>query len=72
MMPRVADVDALAQLLRETEDHHAAFERVAPKHEWSDFYAAYIWARQHGSSPDDAAAAAERYMAEVKHVVVPG
>jgi hypothetical protein len=28
-------------------------------------------ARQNGSAPDDASAAATRYMAEVKHVVVP-
>jgi hypothetical protein len=28
-------------------------------------------AREAGSSPDEAAAAAGRYMAEVKHVVVP-
>jgi hypothetical protein len=28
-------------------------------------------ARQSGSTPDEASAAAGRYMAEVKHVVVP-
>jgi hypothetical protein len=28
-------------------------------------------ARQHGSSPEEASAAADRYMADVKHVVVP-
>jgi hypothetical protein len=28
-------------------------------------------AREGGSSPDEASAAADRYMAEVKHVVVP-
>jgi len=27
-------------------------------------------ARQNGGNPDDASAAADRYMAEVKHVVV--
>lgn len=65
------DVAALAQLLHETSEHHGAFEAVAPKHDWWDWYAAYIDARERGSAPDEAAAAAARYMAEVKHVVVP-
>jgi hypothetical protein len=47
-----------------------AFEAVAPPHDWWDWYAAYMDARQSGSAPDDASAAADRYMAEVKHVVV--
>jgi hypothetical protein len=64
------DVTALAQLLHETADRHGAFEAVAPPHDWWDWYAAYIDARQSGSSPDEAAARAERYMAETKHVVV--
>ena len=62
-------VDELAQLLRDTEQHHGAYEAVAPAHEWSDWYAAYLQARLDGSSADDAAEAAGRYMAEVKHVV---
>ena len=65
------DVPELAQLLQETALHHGDFEAVAPPHDWWDWYAAYIDARQHGSSPDEASAAAGRYMAEVKHVVVP-
>ena len=65
------DIPALAALLHETADHHGAYEAVAPPHDWWDWYAAYMDARQTGSSPDDAAAAARRYMAEVKHVVVP-
>jgi hypothetical protein len=64
------DVAALAQLLHETADHHGSFEAVAPPHDWWDWYAAYMAARQHGSSPDQAAASAGRYMAEVKNVVV--
>ena len=40
-------------------------------HDWWDWYAAYMRTRQVGSTPDEAAAAAGRYMAEVKHVVVP-
>ncbi|MDR2984514.1 MAG: glyoxalase [Nocardiopsaceae bacterium] len=64
------DVDALAHLLRETAEHHGSFEKVAPPHDWWDWYAAYLDARQHGMNEDDAAAAAGRYMADVKHVVV--
>ena len=64
------DVAALAELLHETAERHGAFEAVAPPHDWWDLYAAYIDARQRGSSPEEASAAADRYMAEVKQVVV--
>jgi catechol 2,3-dioxygenase-like lactoylglutathione lyase family enzyme len=64
------DVGALAGLLHETADHHAAFEKVAPPHDWWDWYAAYLDAREHGSEPEAASAAARRYMADVKNVVV--
>ena len=65
-----SDVASLAQLLHETSEHHGAFEAVAPPHDWWDWYAAYMRARQAGHTPDEAAAGAGRYMAEVKHVVV--
>jgi catechol 2,3-dioxygenase-like lactoylglutathione lyase family enzyme len=65
-----ADVSALARLLHETAEHHGAFEVVAPPHDWWDWYAAYMDARQSGSTSEEASAAAGRYMAEVKHVVV--
>ena len=65
------DVGALADLLHETSERHGSFEAVAPPHDWWDWYAAYMQARQRGSSPDDAAEEAGRYMAHVKHVVVP-
>jgi hypothetical protein len=64
------DVAGLAQLLHETADHHGAFEAVAPPHDWWDWYAAYLDAREHGSTPDQAATIAGRYMADVKHIVV--
>lgn len=60
----------LAQLLHETAEHHDAFEKAAPPHDWWDWYAAYMDARQEGRSSEEASAAAERYMADVKHVVV--
>jgi hypothetical protein len=65
------DVAALADLLHETSEHHGVFEAAAPPHDWWDWYAAYMEARESGSSPDEASAAAGRYMAEVKHIVVP-
>jgi predicted enzyme related to lactoylglutathione lyase len=63
------DVSGLATLLRETAEHHGAFEALAPPHDWWDWYAAYMDARERGITPDEAAEAADRYMAEVKHVV---
>jgi hypothetical protein len=65
------DVADLAELLHETEGQHGAYDAVAPPHNWWDWYAAYIDARQNGSAPDEAVAAANKYMADVKHVVVP-
>jgi hypothetical protein len=63
------DIASWADLLHETAVHHGSFEAVAPPHDWWDWYAAYMVARESGSSPDEADAAAGRYMAEVKHVV---
>ncbi len=40
------DVAALADLLHETADHHGAFEEAADKHDWWDWYAAYMDARR--------------------------
>ena len=65
------DVSSLADLLHETAEHHDAYEKVAPAHDWWDWYAAYMDAREGGSDPDAADAAAGRYMADVKHVVAP-
>ena len=50
--------------------HDCSYEKTHAPHNWWDWYAAYFDARQHGSSSEDAVAAAGRYMAEVKHVVV--
>lgn len=65
------DVAELAQLLHETSERHGSFEEVAPPHDWWDWYAAYMDARQGGSSSEEASAAADRYMAEVKGIEVP-
>jgi len=63
-------VAELGTLLRETAEHHDRFEKAAPPHDWWDWYAAYMDARQEGHDSDEADAAADRYMAEVKQVVV--
>ena len=64
------DIEALAQLLHETAEHHDPYEKSHAPHDWWDWYAAYMLARQAGNGEDEAAATANRYMAEVKHVVV--
>ena len=51
------DVATMAELLRETEEHHGQYEPTAPKHHWSEWYAAYIVARQNGKTPEEAATA---------------
>jgi catechol 2,3-dioxygenase-like lactoylglutathione lyase family enzyme len=65
---RAADVATLADLLHETEEHHGHYEKTHAEHHWWDWYAPYLSARQNGSSPEEAAAAADRYMDEVVHV----
>ena len=62
------DIATLAQLLHETAEHHDRFEKAAAPHDWWDWYAAYLSARENGSSSDEADATADRYMAEVKDV----
>ncbi|KRF42130.1 bleomycin resistance protein [Terrabacter sp. Soil811] len=54
------DVSVLAVLLREAEEHHGPYEAAAPKHHWSDWYAAYITARQGGRTTDQAVDEASR------------
>jgi catechol 2,3-dioxygenase-like lactoylglutathione lyase family enzyme len=63
------DISTLAELLHETEEHHGSYEKTHAKHNWWDWYAPYLSARQKGSSPQEAAAAADRYMEEVQHIL---
>ena len=63
---RYNDIATLGQLLQETEQHHGNFEKTHGKHNWWDWYAPYLSARQNGNSPDEAAAAADHYMEEKK------
>ncbi|MBX3277659.1 MAG: VOC family protein [Acidobacteria bacterium] len=63
-----ADVATLAELLHETEKHHGRYEKTHAAHNWWDWYAPYLSARRQGSSPEEAAAAADRYMEDVLQV----
>ena len=62
-------VATLAFLLHETAEHHDAFKKRAPRHDWWDWYTPTSNARQRGSTPEEASRAAERYMEEVRHVI---
>jgi catechol 2,3-dioxygenase-like lactoylglutathione lyase family enzyme len=60
------DVATLTELLRETENHHGAYEASAPKHHWSDWYAAYIVARERGKTPEEAVKEGALHMQAVR------
>ena len=64
----VTDVATLAELLHETAEHHDDYEKTHAKHDWWNWYAPYLSARQNGSNSEEASAAANRYMDEVFHV----
>jgi catechol 2,3-dioxygenase-like lactoylglutathione lyase family enzyme len=63
------DPAPLAELLAETALHHGAFEALAAPHDWWDWYAAYLAARQDGDTPEQADRAADAYMKEAFDVV---
>jgi hypothetical protein len=56
------DVTTLAALLREAAERHHPYEQSAPEHDWAEWYAPYISAREQGSTPEEAAAAAARHV----------
>jgi catechol 2,3-dioxygenase-like lactoylglutathione lyase family enzyme len=62
------DVAGLAELLRETEQHHGQYEPTAPKHPWSEWYAAYMVARQNGKTPEEAAKEAKLHIKVITKV----
>lgn len=61
-------IGSLAELLHETAEQHDGFEKAAPAHDWWDWYAPYLDARQHGSTSEEASAAADRYMRDERGV----
>jgi len=54
------DLATLTELLRDAEAHHGEYEPTAPKHHWSGWYAAYIFARQQGKTSEEAVKDATR------------
>jgi catechol 2,3-dioxygenase-like lactoylglutathione lyase family enzyme len=62
------DIGALAGLLHETEQHHGSYEKTHGKHNWWDWYAPYLSARQNGKTSAEASEAANRHMDELHHV----
>jgi catechol 2,3-dioxygenase-like lactoylglutathione lyase family enzyme len=61
----LTDATTLTELLRETEMRHGAFEATAPKHHWSNWYAAYLIARAHGRTADEASRDAALHVSRV-------
>lgn len=62
------DITSRAELLHETGERHGAFEKTHVPHNWWDWYAAYLDAREEGRTPDEASEAARRYMEDVQGV----
>ena len=54
------DLTSMTALLQETEKRHGEYEPTAPKHHWSQWYGAYMVARERGKTPDEAAREARR------------
>ena len=46
---RAMDIATLAELLRETSEHHDHYEKTHAEHHWWDWYAPYLNARQNGA-----------------------
>jgi hypothetical protein len=60
------DVATLVDLLREAAERHHDYEQAAPEHDWAEWYGPYINAREQGSTPEEAANAAGRYIESVR------
>jgi hypothetical protein len=53
----------MTELLREAEKGHGAYMASSPpSHHWSDWYSAYIVAREQGRTPEEATADAGRHI----------
>jgi catechol 2,3-dioxygenase-like lactoylglutathione lyase family enzyme len=63
-----SDVATLTELVREAEVRHGSFEPTAPKHHWSDWYAAFIIARERGRTPEEAAEDGARHVERAREV----
>lgn len=65
------DTPKLAERLLETSLQHERFDQAAPPHNWWDWYAAYMDARENGATQADANTQADTYMAVEKGVDLP-
>ncbi|MBD3885489.1 VOC family protein [Phormidium tenue FACHB-886] len=63
------DVATLATLLHETAEQHDHYEKTHAEHNWWNWYAPYLSARQSGSTPEEAATTADRYMETILPVL---
>jgi hypothetical protein len=52
--------------LREAAERHHHYEQVAPEHDWAEWYAPYINARQQSSTPEETSTAAGACMEGVR------
>jgi hypothetical protein len=64
----MTDIAARAGLLHETAEHHGHYEKTHAPHNWWDWYAAYMVAREGDCTTDEAVASAGRYLADVLHI----
>ena len=55
------DVATLTDLLKEAEKRHGEYEPTAAKHHWSDWYAAYLVAKEQGKTSEEAVTVAARH-----------
>jgi len=60
------EVAALADLLGEPAEHHDRCEKTQPRPNWWELCAPDVHARQHVSSPDNAANAAALHMEQLR------
>jgi hypothetical protein len=60
------DTATLADLLREAAEHHHHYEQNSPEHDWAEWYAPYISARDQGRTPEGAINAAGLYTEGVR------
>ena len=62
-------VATLAELLLETAMQHDHFEKASEPHNWWDWYAPYLAAREQGRTLEQATEAADGYMKDVRGIV---
>ena len=62
-------VATLAELLLETAMQHDHFEKASEPHNWWDWYAPYLAAREQGHTLEQATEAADGYMKDVRGIV---